>query len=81
MNTTRILVQSDSKSEDKSDFLVRLQRPLMNVRKISLIGMTIPNTCYTVTSHDDQFSVELENAKNIECLRRCRSVYDSRTSR
>ena len=59
--TTRILVQSDSKSGDKSEFLVRLQRPLMNVRKISLIGMTIPNTAYTVTSYDDQFSIELEN--------------------
>ena len=61
--TTRILVQSDYKSEDKSEFLVRLQRPLMNVRKISLIGMTIPNTAYTVTAHDDEFSVELESGK------------------
>ena len=61
--TTRILVQSDSKSEDKSEFLIRLQRTHMNVRKISMLGMTIPNTCYTITNHDDQFSVELDNGK------------------
>lgn len=59
--TTRILVQSDAKSEDKSEFLVRLQHPLMNVRKNSLIACTIPNTAYTVTEFDDQFSVQLSD--------------------
>ena len=62
---TRILVQSDTKSEDKAEFLVRLQRPLMDVKKISIISAVIPNTAYTVTEFDDCFDVELDNGSII----------------
>ena len=64
----RILVQSDSKSEDKAEFLVKLQRPLMNVRKISLISAVIPNTAYSVTDHDDQFDIQIADGKVLNLI-------------
>ncbi len=65
MNVTRILVQSDTKSADKSEFLVRLQRPLMDVKKISIISAVIPNTAYTVTEFDDRFDIQLSDERVI----------------
>ncbi len=65
MNTTRILVQSDPKNSDKAEFLVKLQRPLMDVKKISIISAVVPNTSYTVTEFDDRFDIQLSDEKII----------------